>query len=164
MVTSFQYVQSFSDPAIGFSFVAPKVWRGFSRNAVCSYHLVPATGEWKCRGCFPGCKNDQSDEAWSIYRHCKYCAYLQNLYNISWNSASPCTTVALNGGEGGVILPPRGCWPMSETLFMITTGDGVKWVEPRDTAKHTTTPEMALCNKGFSGPHVRSAEQANSAF
>ena len=36
-------------------------------------------------------------------------------------------------------------------------------MEPRDTAKHTT-PEMALCNKGFSGPHVRSAELDKLCF
>ena len=36
-------------------------------------------------------------------------------------------------------------------------------MEPRDTAKHST-PKMALCNKGFSGPRVRSAELDKLCF
>lgn len=37
-------------------------------------------------------------------------------------------------------------------------------MEPRDTAKHTTTPKMTLYSKGFSGPHVRSAELDKLCF
>lgn len=37
-------------------------------------------------------------------------------------------------------------------------------MEPRDTAKHTTTPKMALYNKRFSGQHVKSAELDKLCF
>ena len=50
-----------------------------------------------------------------------------------------------------------------DPFLMITSGGGVKRVEPRDTAKYST-PEMALCNKGFSGPRVRSAELDKLCF
>ena len=75
MAISFQYIQSCCESERAFSPLS-KIRRSFCRNVVCPYHLVPATGERKCCGCFPGCKNDQSDEAWSIYRHCKYCVWL----------------------------------------------------------------------------------------
>ena len=159
MVILFQYILSFSESEIAF-FCLPKVRRSFRRNAVCPYHLVSATGEWKCCGCVPGCKNDQSDEAWSIHRHCKYFAYLWNLC-IIWNSASPFRTVVLIGGD----FAPRGMlgnvW---RPFLVVTAGNGVKWVEPRDAGKRPATPKRAPHNKELAGPRVQRAEVEKLCF
>lgn len=121
MVISSQCTQSLSKTDIAFFFF-PQIWSSFSRNVVCPYHPVPATREWKCCGCFPGCKNDQSYEAWCIHRHRKYLAYLGTLYNISWNLGSHFRAVGLNW-EWFCPTPhpaPQGMLAMSGDLFWLS--------------------------------------------